>query len=128
MEDGSDPDKNIPAFDGVRTAQVILATTYLAKGNVEHARRIYEDMQLETAKRLWKFLKELQNETNREFWEVSERGVNFMWISEEQRAQLPVFFGWFKNFTADGEIALDPIERKKMERTQALHNFKGKDV
>lgn len=34
--------------------------------------------------------------TTREFWEVSERGVNFTYISQEQKDQLGRFFSWFK--------------------------------
>ena len=29
---------------------------------------------------------------------MSERGTNFQYIPDEQKAQLPVFFSWFKNF------------------------------
>jgi hypothetical protein len=42
----------------------------------------------------------LLNVTNKEFWEVTERGTNFSYISDSQKAQLYVFFGWFDNFVA----------------------------
>jgi hypothetical protein len=42
--------------------------------------------------------RELSNITNREFFEVSERGTNFQYIPDDQKAQLPLFFSWFKNF------------------------------
>lgn len=62
------------------------------------------------------------NVSNKEFWEVSERGTNFMFLTPEQKAQLPIFFSWFKNYT-DTEIPLNPAEKKKFQRQQALFNF-----
>jgi hypothetical protein len=48
--------------------------------------------------RLTALFKELNNITNREFFEVSERGTNFQFIPDDQKAQLPIFFSWFANF------------------------------
>lgn len=67
-------------------------------------------------------MKEIQNITNKDFWEVTERGTNIHWLTVEQKAQLPHFFSWFKNFTE--EVPLDPAEQKKFNREQALLNFK----
>lgn len=133
VDDGSNgvADK---ADQGVRRAQVILATTYLCANRPglifislslivfpDYARKIQEDFADESHKKLWGLMKELQNITNKEFWEVSERGTNFTFLTPEQKAQLPLFFSWFKNFTE--EVPLDPAERKKFERQQALLNF-----
>jgi hypothetical protein len=75
---------------GVRAAKVILATTYLLGGKPQYARRIQEDFADETHKNLWSLMQELRNITNREFWEVTERGTNFKWLTPQQVAKLPV--------------------------------------
>lgn len=68
-------------------------------------------------------MEELKNVSNREFWEVTERGTNFTWLTPQQKSQLPLFFSWFKNFVSASEIPLNPAERKKFLRQQQLHNF-----
>ncbi len=80
---------------GVRKAQVKLATYYLVQGEEFHARRIFEDMKTESVERLQSIREELQMITEAEFWEVSDRGINFDYLPGPQRAQLAVFFGWF---------------------------------
>ncbi len=110
------------ALQGVRRAQTILACTYLVAGRKDLTQQIQEDFgEGESHKRLWGIMKELQNVTHREFWEVSERGTNFTWMNPEQKAQLPIFFRWFKNFSED--VPLNANERRKFERQQALSNF-----
>lgn len=81
---------------GVRKAQVKLATYYLARGREPLARRIHEDMRRENVERLRGIRKELEGVTNSEFWEVSDRGINFDWLPEERRAHLGTFFSWFE--------------------------------
>ncbi len=34
-----------------------------------------------------------------EFWEVSDRGINFEWLSPERREKLPLFYSWFDEVT-----------------------------
>lgn len=81
---------------GVRKAQIKLATHYLARGREEPARRIYEDMKGENIDRLRGIRRELEGITDAEFWEVSDRGINFEWLPDDRRAQLSTFFGWFE--------------------------------
>jgi hypothetical protein len=81
---------------GVRKAQVKLATYYLAKGAEGYARRVYEDMRSEKGQRLLSIREELEAVMSAEYWEVSDRGINFEWLSPERRAMLPRFFGWFE--------------------------------
>lgn len=138
VDDGSHgvPEK---ANQGVLRAQIILATTYLCWNRTgknlsfsseiatvcwplsDLARKIQEDFVEDSHKRLWGLMKELQNISNKEFWEVSERGTNFTYLGPDQKAQLPLFFSWFKNFSE--EVPLDPLEKKKFERQQELMNF-----
>jgi hypothetical protein len=78
---------------GVRKAQIRLATWYLAAGDDGRADRIAKDMAGEPKDRLRSIRGELERVTDQEYWEVSDRGVNFEWLPPERRAQLPAFFG-----------------------------------
>ena len=46
--------------------------------------------------RISQIIHELQNVTQKEWWEVSERGTNLNWLSDEQKSQLPLLLSWFK--------------------------------
>jgi len=83
------------ALRGVRKAQVKLATHFLLTGDDELAREIYRDMASERPERLASIRDELNGVTSPEFWEISDRGVNFEYLPPKQRAQMQVFFGWF---------------------------------
>ena len=39
---------------------------------------------------------------SREFWELNDRGSNFDYLTDEQKAQLPRFFGWFPELATTG--------------------------
>lgn len=80
---------------GVRKAQIKLATFYLLQGREDLARRIFNDMKHEQPARLISIRDELEQTQEPEFWEVSDRPVNFDWLAPDQRAQLSVFFDWF---------------------------------
>jgi len=83
------------ALRGVRKAQVKLATYYLVHDEARRARRIFADMRDETPARLRSIHDELGAITQAEYWEVSDRGINFDWLPDAQRARLADFFGWF---------------------------------
>lgn len=80
---------------GVRKAQVKLATHYLLNGNEEWAREIHRDMCSERPERMAGIRDELLAVQSRDFWEISDRGVNFDYLPPEQKQKLIVFFGWF---------------------------------
>lgn len=80
---------------GVRKAQLKLATFYLTNGAEDLARVIFEDMRSEISSRLTSIRAELAGITSREFWEISDRGVNFDYLDPERRAALERFFEWF---------------------------------
>ena len=83
------------ALRGVRKAQVKLATFYLEVGAEEHAKRVFEDMKDELPERLESIRDELGAISQPDFWEVTDRGVNFDYLPEERRNKLTEFFGWF---------------------------------
>lgn len=85
------------ALLGVRKAQVKLAAYYLSHDSekyVQKARLIAKDMESEPAERLVSIRKALESVTSKDFWEIIDRGRNFEFMPEKQRARLPEFFGW----------------------------------
>jgi len=80
---------------GVRKAQIKLATHYLIREKTAPAKRIYEDMKSEQISRMVALRRELEAVQGAEFWEVSDRGVNFEWLAPERRATLDTFFGFW---------------------------------
>lgn len=82
------------ALLGVRKAQVKLAAYYLSQGSEDKARLIAKDMEREPAERLLSIRRALENVTSKDFWEIIDRGRNFEYMPEGQRARLAEFFGW----------------------------------
>jgi len=80
---------------GVRRCQVQLATFYLERGDEVSARRIFSDMEHEQAERLIAVRDELLSEDRPQYWEFTDRGLNFSYLSPSRRAQLEPFFAWF---------------------------------
>ena len=79
----------------VRRAQVQLATFFLARGDEANARRIFEDMKDERPERLAAVRAELETEERAQYWEFTDRGENFSYLTPARRAHLARFFGWF---------------------------------
>jgi hypothetical protein len=82
---------------GVRKAQIKLATFYLMRDAEDEARVIYHDMRHERPARLTSIRNELLAINAKDFWEVTDRGVNFDYLDDARRAQLDRFFGWFSS-------------------------------
>jgi quinoprotein glucose dehydrogenase len=80
---------------GVRRAQVQLAAFFLARDDETSARRIFSDMEDERTERLVAVRDELLAEERAQYWEFTDRGVNFSYLPPEQRAHLGRFFSWF---------------------------------
>ena len=83
------------ALRGVRKAQVRLATYYLVQGEQALAKKIFEDMRSETPLRLTSIRAELEAVDAKDFWEVTDRGINFDYLEPGRKAELATFFGWF---------------------------------
>jgi hypothetical protein len=82
------------ALLGVRKAQVKLAAYYLSQGSEAKARLIAKDMESEPPERLLSIRRALESVTSKDVWEIIDRGRNFEFMPEKQRARLPEFFGW----------------------------------
>ena len=94
---------------GVRKAQVKLATFYLLANAEDLARRVWEDMRLESAERLRSIRDELLAIEAKDFWEISDRGGNFDYLEPERKEMLKVFFGWFAEVSGElRTVSLSP--------------------
>lgn len=82
---------------GVRKAQVKLASYFLLNGDETRAIQVYEDMANEDLHRIASIRDELVSVESPEFWEISDRGVNFDYLPPDRRAQLTTFFSWFND-------------------------------
>ncbi len=79
---------------GVRKAQTKLACYYIWAGEETKARMIAEDMLTEPADLLHSVRDELAKVESPHFWEIVDRGRNFEYLPEAERAHLGVFFSW----------------------------------
>lgn len=115
---------------GVRKAQVKLATHYLVEGDEELAREVFKDMERERQERLASIRDELLGVESSEFWEISDRGVNFDYLEPERKEQLLVFFSWFPNL-APPSRQTKPAEpptaamRTRRRTDETLHDGPG---
>jgi len=80
---------------GVRKAQVKLATYFLVRDSEDLARKIFDDMEHERPERLASIRDELLGVRSAEFWEVSDRGMNFDYLTPERKQKLMEFFEWY---------------------------------
>ena len=80
------------ALRGVRKAQVRLATFYMTKNALPLADRIAADMRGEKPDRMASIRAELGAVNEREFWEVTDRGVNFDYLDPSRKEKLDEFF------------------------------------
>jgi hypothetical protein len=91
----SESDIQEASLRGVRKAQVKLATYYLVHGNEDLAREVFRDMSNERPERLASIRDELLGVQTKEFWEISDRGVNFDYLTTDRKKAMLDFFDWF---------------------------------
>ncbi len=103
---------------GVRRAQVQLATFFLAQGDTGRARRVYDDMAHERPERLASIREELLTEDAPDYWEVTDRGVNFGYLPPDRRARVEEFFEWFGSRVPRRHVPLehDTVESPSTRR------------
>ena len=118
---------------GVRKAQVKLATHYLVKGAHAEAREVYRDMERERRERLASIRDELLGVESSEFWEISDRGVNFDYLPPERKKTLHEFFGWFPDLAApvvrprasEAPPPMPPNSKRAGRDDETLHDVPG---
>ena len=72
-------------------AKFILGAGLLECGHRPEAQRVADDLRELPAALIGVICQELVNQNQRAFWEVTDRQVNFEWLSPEHRAFLPLF-------------------------------------
>jgi len=107
---------------GVRKAQVKLATYYLVHGDESRAREIYRDMERERRDRLASIRDELLGVRSSEFWEISDRGVNFDYLEPERKEKLLHFFDWFDDLEPP-QVSMMPSQLPEPNAAEAASAF-----
>lgn len=79
---------------GVRRIQIQVATLFLRMGDEERARRIAADLKQEPLERLLRVHDGLMTEERPQYWEFTDRSVNFGYLAPERRRHLGTLFGW----------------------------------
>lgn len=80
------------ALIGVRKAQSILGAFFLDHDAMDLADAIRKDMRHEETRRLELIRDEILAVTHRKFWEITDRGMNFDYVTPELRPQIRRFF------------------------------------
>jgi hypothetical protein len=80
------------ALIGVRKAQSILGAYLLDQDAADLADAIRKDMRHEETRRLEVIRDEILAVSERKFWEITDRGMNFDWVAPELRPQIRRFF------------------------------------
>ncbi|MEM1230790.1 MAG: hypothetical protein AAGI15_09655, partial [Pseudomonadota bacterium] len=76
-------DAEQPSLVGVRRAQLQLAARLLARGDDARARQIAADLAAEPQERLISIADALYVEARPQYWELTERGINFSYLEPE---------------------------------------------
>lgn len=95
IDDGLDPQKDGPALKGARKAQLVLAAYLMSKGDQELLPKIYKDLKYENFDWLVGLRDELLAVNDKKFWEVTDRGINFEYIDQDQKESLCKFYNQF---------------------------------
>ncbi len=86
---------------GVRIAQVKLAAFYIMKERCDLARKIFDDMKDEPLNRIRIIQDLIEMNTDEEYWEITGRGINFFFVSENRKVALTEFFSWYDKPAAE---------------------------
>jgi len=73
---------------GVRRAQLKLATRCLEAGDEQRATKICIDLKSEKLERMQQVIRDLKKENRKEYWEFTDRGVNFSYLDPSLRTHL----------------------------------------
>ncbi len=92
LEDKVDKKKDWLALMGVRKSQLILSAYLNSQGEDDLLHLIVEDLKNETYENLIKWRDMLLNVKDKKFWEITDRGINFEYIDEEQKQSLRNFY------------------------------------
>jgi hypothetical protein len=120
------------ALWGIRRAQIKLAAIYLLHNNREHALRVQQTFIRESKGRLLQLWEQLARITDRQFWEVNDRGTNMNYLSPAEKKQLVVFFAFFgispspliESCTTKGANGVAPQETPRMSISVSVSDIR----
>ena len=94
LEVDDNPATQSNEFDlrSVRKAQLNFASFLLSRGDDELVKLIFEDIKDEPRERMEAIRGEMMAVKDRKFWEVTDRGVDFFYLDDDQKRYLDVFF------------------------------------
>lgn len=92
LEDKVDRKKDMVWYSGVRTAQLILVSYLLSKGDTELIPIVVEDLKKESLKQLIKWRDGLLMIEDRKFWEFTDRGYRFEYMDDTQKKFMKLFY------------------------------------
>ncbi|KAL0251328.1 hypothetical protein GEMRC1_000541 [Eukaryota sp. GEM-RC1] len=120
IDDTAETTKQVTSLRGIRRAQIKLAVSYLVHGQMRHARLIQQDMNDEPHERLQSIWQELTSIQSQEFYEISDRGSDDNYLTDQQKEKLPLFFSFFKGLSLPSESSeqLDIEKEIKSFRVQ----------
>lgn len=97
LEVDDNPATQANEFDlrSVRKAQLMFASFLLSQGDDVLIHRIVDDMKVEPQSRMEAVRQEMLTVKDRKFWEVTDRGVDFFYMDDEQKHYLNEFFTRF---------------------------------
>ncbi|UCE87941.1 MAG: hypothetical protein JSU66_06535 [Deltaproteobacteria bacterium] len=79
----------------IQRGRLWMLQTRTGKRTVSAAVKIAVDMARERPERLASIRDELLAEQRSQYWEITDRGVNFAYLPPDRRAKLAEFFAWF---------------------------------
>lgn len=94
LEIDDNPATQANEFDlrSVRKAQLLFASFLQSQGDTELLNMIVEDLKVEPRQRMDSIRKEMMAVKDRKFWEVTDRGVDFFYMDDEQKEYLNQFY------------------------------------
>ncbi|MBI4083622.1 MAG: DUF2254 domain-containing protein [Candidatus Lambdaproteobacteria bacterium] len=94
LEVDDNPATQSNEFDlrSVRKAQLAFAAFLLSQGDERLVQRIANDMKQEPRERMETIQREMLSVSDRKFWEVTDRGVNFFFLEDAEKEHLKDFY------------------------------------
>ncbi len=84
--------KNSRDHHGVIKAKLKLGSYYMVKNDVNAAKAVFGELYHEDHSLLLKIMDELRDITDKEFWEIVDRGENFDYLSRDRQCSLARFY------------------------------------
>ena len=81
---------------GVRRSQIQIATMFAMNGDFDRMNRISDDLKTDEPGRLWDIQEMLTKEDRQQYWEFTDRGINFQYLPPERREYLPKVLYWLE--------------------------------